>query len=125
MGKSRTSEQVQNINPQLENEANNLFRMARQIAEQGYNPYQGDTIAGFNENHVAANQSLTDALTAFGMQGVEAPPEALMGPLSTYEQMMKAPGAEKQLDSVNNLFRQMAKEPPKVKQKTAGGGGKK
>jgi len=134
MGMTSTSEQVQNINQGLENESANLFDLARLMAQQGYNPYQGADIAGHTDAQRAAFDMMNQASGAFGFQQAAPPQQGPMRDIGTgspveafssYDTMMRQPGAQQQMADVNSLFAQMARQPKKVKQESAGSGGKK
>lgn len=69
MSKTSKQEQVQNIDPQLREEADITTDAARMLAAIGYTPYTGNTIAAPTEGQKAAWGMSDAAASAFGMEG--------------------------------------------------------
>lgn len=137
MSLSKTSKQesAQQIDPMLRDEAIRNNNLIRALAAMGFNPYVGNTIAGFTDATQAAANMADSFASAFGFDGgAGADVSALRGTddgsgisgFSPFEGMKAAMGKEydtfeKQL---NKWFKKASQNTPYQDQPSVSGGKK-
>ena len=135
LGKTSKQEQAQTIDPMLRDEQIRNNNLVRALAGMGYNPFQGNQIAGVSDATMSAAGMADAAANAFGFGGGATQSlEGLQGTddgsgikgFSPFEGMKAAMGDEydafrEQLDA---WFKQASKKTPYRAQPTTSGGKK-
>lgn len=131
MSKTSQTEQVQQIDPDIRSESEQLYALGHMISGMGYNPYKGVDIAARSPKELAADEAANLAAGAFNMP--MAAPSNLPTPIeqdgmlgySTQKMAQDDKQYQRLKKQVDAIFNRGANQPELTGGIQPGGGGKK